>query len=324
MPSLVSIVIPCYNAEKWIKEAIQSVLDQTYSPIEIIVIDDGSTDKSLGIIRSFGSSLRWESGPNRGGNAARNRGVELSKGEFIQFLDADDYLLPEKINNDVRSLATSGADIVFGNWRHQTHLPNGNVIMSPWSRHERQNDYLLSVLSGWWTPSMTLLFRRSIVLKGGKWDESLQAAQDKDFLLTRLIAGGKVEFHCGCHSIYRRYGPVSVSSSKTLRWLRSHRQVLDKAKRALADSGRLTPLYCKALAASYFSLARRSFEFDRKFYKMLMAEVLQLDESFTPQVSPTYGVAQRMFGFIAAETLSCWKRKIIPSKSMTGFEGLQG
>ena len=70
---LISIVIPCYNAERYVGEAIRSALSQTYPNVEIIVIDDGSTDGSLDVIRSFGGAIRWETGPNRGGCAARNR-----------------------------------------------------------------------------------------------------------------------------------------------------------------------------------------------------------------------------------------------------------
>jgi len=81
MPPLVSIIIPCYNAENWVRQSIQSALDQTWSPVEVIVIDDGSTDKSLEVIKSFGSKIIWETGPNRGANHARNRGLELAKGE---------------------------------------------------------------------------------------------------------------------------------------------------------------------------------------------------------------------------------------------------
>ena len=93
---LVSIVIPCYNAERYVGEAIESALDQTYPHKEVIVIDDGSTDSSLEVIRSFGNHLRWETAPNRGGSAARNRGLELARGELIQFLDADDLLHARK------------------------------------------------------------------------------------------------------------------------------------------------------------------------------------------------------------------------------------
>jgi glycosyltransferase involved in cell wall biosynthesis len=94
---LVSVVIPCYNTEKYVGEAIRSALSQTYPNVEVIVVDDGSTDGSLDVIRSFGDAIRWESGVNRGGSAARNRGVELARGELIQFLDADDLLHARKL-----------------------------------------------------------------------------------------------------------------------------------------------------------------------------------------------------------------------------------
>ncbi|HEX4350906.1 MAG TPA: glycosyltransferase, partial [Verrucomicrobiae bacterium] len=80
MSPLVSIIIPCYNAERWVKQSIQSALDQNYSPVEIIVIDDGSTDQSLEVIKSFGDKITWETGPNLGANHARNRGLDLAKG----------------------------------------------------------------------------------------------------------------------------------------------------------------------------------------------------------------------------------------------------
>src|SRR5437773_7247908 len=115
MEPLVSIIIPCYNAENWIGKAIQSGLDQTWPQKEIIVIDDGSTDKSLNVIQSFGQKIRWETGPNRGGNIARNRGLQLSRGQWLQYLDADDYLLPNKVADQVAFfLAHAEADVVFG------------------------------------------------------------------------------------------------------------------------------------------------------------------------------------------------------------------
>src|SRR5260221_12220127 len=97
----VSILIPCYNAERWIAQAIQSALDQTYANCEVIVADDGSFDRSLKIIRSFGERICCESGPNRGGNPTRNRLLELAHGDWVQYLDADDYLLPDKVARQV-------------------------------------------------------------------------------------------------------------------------------------------------------------------------------------------------------------------------------
>ena len=81
---LVSIVIPCFNAERFVGAAIRSALEQSYTDKEVIVIDDGSEDGSLKIIESFGDAIRMDSGPNRGGGAARNRGLELARGELVR------------------------------------------------------------------------------------------------------------------------------------------------------------------------------------------------------------------------------------------------
>src|SRR5882724_6628365 len=93
-PNLVSIVIPCFNAERFLTETLESAFLQTYPHTEIIVIDDGSTDGTARIIRSYATRLIAEFGPNRGASAARNRGTALARGEFLQYLDADDLLPP--------------------------------------------------------------------------------------------------------------------------------------------------------------------------------------------------------------------------------------
>src|SRR5437762_1494315 len=112
---LVSIVIPCFNARRWIGQAIESSLAQTWREKEVVVMDDGSTDGSLEVIQSFGDRIRWETRPNRGGNAARNRLLELARGDWLQYLDADDYLLPEKIDGQMRFVAPAPqTDVVYG------------------------------------------------------------------------------------------------------------------------------------------------------------------------------------------------------------------
>jgi glycosyltransferase involved in cell wall biosynthesis len=111
---LVSILIPCFNAECRVAEAIESALGQTWPEKEIIVVDDGSQDRSLEVIKSFGKRIRWETGPNRGGNMARNRLLELARGEWLQYLDSDDYLLPLKIQRQVEFLRDQPkCDVVY-------------------------------------------------------------------------------------------------------------------------------------------------------------------------------------------------------------------
>ncbi|HET7537953.1 MAG TPA: glycosyltransferase, partial [Candidatus Didemnitutus sp.] len=106
MSPLVSIIIPCYNAERWLAATLESALAQTWSAKEIIFVNDGSTDRSLALARSFESrSVRVIDQPNRGASAARNAGLRAAQGELFQFLDADDLLSRGKVAAQVALLA---------------------------------------------------------------------------------------------------------------------------------------------------------------------------------------------------------------------------
>ncbi|HTM07755.1 MAG TPA: glycosyltransferase family A protein [Verrucomicrobiae bacterium] len=119
MDKLVSVVIPVYNGEKYLAEAVESVLKQTYRPIEIIVVDDGSTDASRQIAGSFGSSVSCHCQTRAGAAAARNRGVELSSGSYLAFLDADDLWMVNKLARQFELVMEDRAiDLVFTHVRH--------------------------------------------------------------------------------------------------------------------------------------------------------------------------------------------------------------
>ncbi len=307
---LVSIIIPCYNAERWVSEAISSCLKQTYRPIEIIVIDDGSTDGSLDVLRSFGAEVRWESGPRRGACYARNRGFALSEGQYIQFLDADDYLLPEKIERQVSFLVETGADVVYGDWRDQYHKPDGVIVSGEVRVTGVQDDMLEATLGSWWSANMTFLFRRGVVLQSGGWDESLGAGQDRDFFISIAMTGAGIRYQPGCYSVYRRYGDVTVSTASLQRWLDNQWRLLEKAESKLNDTNRLSVKYRQSLARSYFYIARNYYDIDRSKYAQLIRKVRSLDPSFRPDGSIFYRWVQHALGFELADMLAGHKRKV--------------
>lgn len=112
--SLVSVIIPVYNGEHFVADAIQSVLTQTYKPVEIIVVDDGSTDGSATVIKQF-PAVQYIFQPNGGISAARNRGIAYAQGNLFAFLDADDVWVDEKLALQTAVLAKNrNLDIVFG------------------------------------------------------------------------------------------------------------------------------------------------------------------------------------------------------------------
>ena len=259
MSKLVSIIIPCFNAEKWLKEAIESCFQQSYSPIEVIVIDDGSRDGSLEIIKSYDRRLIWQTGQNRGGNYARNRGMELSKGAYIQYLDADDYLLPDKIERQVNFLEKTDADIVYGDVNYQYHLPNRKIVQEPVNIcgfSGNHQDMLQSLLVYGCLPPIAYLFKKSAVVNSIRWDETLKCGQDRDFLISLLIKGAKIIYQPGCYSIYRKYGNVTVSTSNKVLLVESFCIILAKSEVQLAEAGKLEPKYQKAIAESYYLMTK--------------------------------------------------------------------
>ena len=305
MQKLVSVIIPCFNVEKWVGEAIDSCLKQTYPHIEIIVIDDCSTDKSVEIIKSYGDKIIWESLPeNKGGCYARNRGFALSKGEYIQFLDADDFILPDKIERQINFLEKTGADAVYGDWRFQGHQSNGVILLDKIENPGKQKDILQSLIENWWTAVASLLYKRAIVEKSGGWDENFLAAQDRDFFISVIMAGAKVVYQPGCYSIYRRYGNVTVSTISKQRWLENHCKVLEKVEQKLLQQYQQNiPInYRRALADGYFELARDYMYMDYPEYLRLSNKSLTLCPDFKRRTKrPIYKLVQDICGFRLCE-----------------------
>lgn len=296
----VSIIIPCYNAERWIAEAIDSCLAQTYPSIETIVIDDGSTDRSLEIIKSYGDKITCETGENKGGNHARNRGVALSKGSYIQFLDADDYILPEKIAKQVSFLEQSKLDVVYGDWRHQKHFHNDRFVLEDIQITGEQTDILESLLSNWWVSPACILFARSAVEKSALWDETLKAGQDLDFFVSVVINGARVGYQPGCDSIYRRYGNITVSSSCKVRHLENHSSILQKIENELIQRQAFTEKYRSAIAQSYFAIARSYLAIEPKNYYKFLDKTYSLCPNFQPDSkhrTKAFNLAQKIVGF---------------------------
>jgi len=198
----VSILIPCYNAERWIAQCIESALGQTWAEKEVIVVDDGSTDRSLDIIQSFGDRIRWETGPNRGGNVARNRLLELARGECLQYLDADDYLFPDKIEKQVRFLkAHPDADVVFSRVIQETRK-NDQVLQSVSLMPDPLDSWCLLVR--WDLPQVgAILWRKQVVVSAGAWKEDQHCCQEHELYLRTLKAGNRFVYCSDVGGIFR-------------------------------------------------------------------------------------------------------------------------
>jgi len=254
---LVSIIIPCYNAELWIGEALDSCMAQTYRPLEIIVIDDGSTDGSLKVIQWYTEEhpnlIQYETGPNRGGCAARNRGFAVSKGEYALFLDADDLLEPETIDGQIRVMSGRTDVIVTCPWWNIEWT--GNEWKKVYPHPTRTTDPLIAELRyGDFLPSPTLLWPRNVIKELGGWDETLWANQDGDLRLRARLNDYQIIPSQQGGFAYRRYSFTTVSMRATERNLESRIRVLEKVEAILQRTGRLNQ-YRLDLSFAYHRLA---------------------------------------------------------------------
>lgn len=218
MQHLVSIIIPAHNAERWIRDTIQSALSQTWQNKEIIVVDDGSTDRTFAMAQSFASrSVKIVTQSNSGASAARNCGLRIAQGTYIQWLDADDLLAHDKISNQLRlaepgessqTLLTGGFGSFYFCKERATVAPTGLWMdLSP-------VDWLLVKFNEqvWMNPAVWLVSRK-LVEQAGPWDERLVRDNDGEYICRLVASSDGVRFVREAMSYYRIANFNSLSNS---------------------------------------------------------------------------------------------------------------
>ena len=175
MEPFVSILIPAFNAERWIADTIASALRQTWSRKEIIVVDDGSTDQTLCVARKFSSpSLLVFTQPNQGASAARNKALSLSQGDYIQWLDADDLLEPDKITCQMKALENGQGKrtLLSSAWGRFIYRPHKTKFTptSLWCDLSPVDWLIRKMGEGVFMQTGTWLVSRELCEAAGAWD----------------------------------------------------------------------------------------------------------------------------------------------------------
>ena len=216
MEKLVSILIPSYNAEKWIKQAIDSALAQTWPNKEIIIVDDGSRDNSLQIGKRYESgNVKVISQKNCGAAAARNRAYMEAQGGYIQWLDADDLLAPDKISRQInaseyeensRILLSSAFGLFYYRTRNARFIPT-----ALWA-DLKPVDWIIKKFNenAWMNPGVWLVSRKLAEL-AGPWDERLSLDDDGEYFSRVVVASDNIRFVSGAKCYYRISNPKSYS-----------------------------------------------------------------------------------------------------------------
>ncbi len=212
---LVSVIIPCYNQGRFLAEAIESALGQTYPHVEVIVVNDGSTDETAEVAARYAGRIRYIEQENGGRCAARNRGLAEAKGDRVLFLDADDWLLPQALATLANGLADNErSEVVYCGWRM---VAEDGTLLGEADPEPLPPDAFHALLSRNWGPVHCFLIARGRILQVGGWQEGLEASEDWEMFL-RLAANGCRFFKVpGCLVAYRWY-PTSSSKSYPEMW----------------------------------------------------------------------------------------------------------
>lgn len=247
----VSIIVPCFNAAKFVGQALDSARGQTCAEIEIIAVDDGSTDGTRAVLEAHAARdgrVRVIAQPNRGESAARNAGLRHAAAEYICFLDADDVLLPDKVERQAAFLdRTPECDLVYSDylmadaalnlWGYvRTRIPDSEII----AHYARRN----------WFGVMAPLLRRSAAERVGEFDEALTRAADWDFWI-RCARVCRFEYLEGAVAVYRHHDSQVHRGAAEM--VRGARAVIAKH---FGGDARLRSL---ALSCLYWSAARDRF-----------------------------------------------------------------
>jgi len=297
----VSVVIPCHNAERHLEAAVRSALAQDHPVKEVICVDDGSTDGTLALARRLESAhpgiVKAMAQPNAGASAARSRGLEAATGELVQFLDADDTLLPGKIGHQVRIAEACGSPgVVAGAYRVMG--PDGPLRETfpldegdPWK----------ALFLGRSGITSANLWSREAVLAVGGWNEEWRSSQEYELMFRLLRAGHRMVMDTAIHTEVHKHREGRITRGdqpgNKLRFALLRAQVIEHLER----EG--TPYDRQAFLQFLFDATRALYRHDPTAALDFHARHIPAD--FRPTRSPATGgfylVLHRLLGFRGAE-----------------------
>jgi glycosyltransferase involved in cell wall biosynthesis len=217
---LISFVIPTYNASSYIAQTLESIANQRYEAYEIIITDDGSTDKTIELIAQT-PKLRILTQNNCGPSSARNRGFMESQGKLIWFLDSDDILAPNAVHGAVRYMKDNpGCHAVVGQWCFIDSIGNRTspTIKPTEDLFESQDSAVNAMLLRTLFPVGSMLTRRDCIETCGGWDETLRCAEDRDLWLRMILAGfsfQKLDLELFCYRLHETNTTLDITRVQT-------------------------------------------------------------------------------------------------------------
>ena len=319
---LVSILIPCYNASPWIGAAIESALSQTWPETEVLVLDDGSTDNSMETIRRYAPRIQMRQQANSGQNVSRNRLTELARGEWLVFLDADDDLRADCVEQKMK--VADAADVVYGTIEMACFVGNEKTKSS--IQLARDYDDPIAAAFAWKFPNTSAIaFRKSAILDAGGWDTTVKNCTDYALLFPLLRLGKRFRAAPDSVSLYRQWSQEQAVRQDPLRMMRTRFNLMRRSAEAFAAGGQLTPERKDSFETESFNLLRSMARVNLKEAAALHKELLQRNRNFSPRThSRIYNQLYRILGFCVAEKFASFWHWLRPSRSLSSIDPKSG
>lgn len=306
---LVSVIVPSFNKEDFIGATIDSVLAQSGVEVEVIVVDDGSTDGTLDLLDTYGETIRLHRLENNSGAArARNLGAELARGTHFMFLDADDVLNhPDTLVAMTEALEGQTDRFAASPWQRLRREGQQWVVYSPDKPLEPPGgDPVSAWLGTWYIPPCAILWPRRLFEVSGGWDESLPVAQDEELMIRMLLRDTPIVHANRGESRYRFLKNGGSLSTTMTRILASGRiSALQKLEQEATSRGKL-PEYAHAMGKKHFGLSRSHLV----PYPDLVLEALacadRLMDRHRVEGSVLHRLAIRLLGFERKERITRW------------------
>jgi glycosyltransferase involved in cell wall biosynthesis len=323
---LVSVIIPCYNQERYLSACLESISKQEYRPIEIIIVDDGSADRTSQIMKNFqgiqmtGIVVKCLFQSRQGAQHARNQGLRHAKGEYIQFLDSDDLLCCEKLTEQVMVFQNnSETDIVYGDGQYLIDFHEANAIKGKVISIGPSSDMIESLLSGNWVPLYSYLSRRSAVQRCGPWDNKLEVLQDFEYFLRMALQGCRFHYRPGITGYYRKHSFSSISEQSSIIRGRTRQRILAQAEHFLITQDQFNKQRVQALVENHRRIARSIYLTDIDFFNSSLDDILRLCPNYRP-VKLRAHILSSIFGFRNYEKFAAMISHMILKIKRTGYD----
>lgn len=283
---LVSVIIPAYNARRWLPETLASVRAQQGVDLEVIIVDDGSTDDTAEYVAQEWPDFRLIRSENRGVSHARNLGTTNARGDWLQYLDADDLLLPGKLSRHLALIEKySDCDAVYANWQkliedHVGHFVPGEVVKR--CIQDISEDPEVAFFSTLWCPTGCYLWRRSFLEKVLPWKEWLPVIQDARFAWDAAAAGARWVYDPEVSVLYRQHRSGSVSTKSKHAFLTDCYANIEDIRRLWCGVESISKARLQVLSDGYESVVRGFYEVDKLLFREAYQRLISLNPDYQP------------------------------------------